>query len=241
MRSLRLVTLLISGITGCFTSGRWSTRSRPPLRPVQRTNAQRQRRPHPRADGAVPDQRPHRRGAAGRKRNHRHQARNHDGRPLYPRRPSFRTSTSTRPNTAPKKASRRTSGIPTSSTSQPTGWIRSWISTSFRSAYRGEVNGKPAAVDWWVDDVQFDEEGRRDKKVEPPDPNSWTRQLNIGPRFRSVDLQRGPQPGQPADRQELEAVGHRSLPLFPRLIQTLRDPKGAAANQQQDAGLRCAL
>lgn len=42
-----------------------------------------------------------------------------------------------------------------------------------------EVNGKPAAVDWWVDDVQFDEEGRRDKEIEPPDPNAWTRQLNV--------------------------------------------------------------
>ena len=42
-----------------------------------------------------------------------------------------------------------------------------------------EVNGKPAAVDWWVDDVQFDEEGRRDKEIEPPDPNTWTRQLNV--------------------------------------------------------------
>jgi hypothetical protein len=41
-----------------------------------------------------------------------------------------------------------------------------------------EIDGKPAALDWWVDDVQFDEAGRRDKKIEPPDPNYWTRQLN---------------------------------------------------------------
>jgi len=41
-----------------------------------------------------------------------------------------------------------------------------------------EVNGKPAAVDWWVDDVLFDEEGRRDKNAEPPDENELTRQLN---------------------------------------------------------------
>ena len=41
-----------------------------------------------------------------------------------------------------------------------------------------EVNGKPAAVDWWVDDVLFDEEGRRAKDAEPPDENEWTRQLN---------------------------------------------------------------
>lgn len=41
-----------------------------------------------------------------------------------------------------------------------------------------DYNGKPAAYDWWVDNVQFDEEGRRDKNIEPPDPNFWTRQLN---------------------------------------------------------------
>lgn len=40
------------------------------------------------------------------------------------------------------------------------------------------VDGKPSAVDWWVDDVQFDEEGRRDKNIEPPDLNGWGRQLN---------------------------------------------------------------
>ncbi len=42
-----------------------------------------------------------------------------------------------------------------------------------------EIDGKPSAVDWWVDNVQFDEEGRRDKQIEPPDPNAWTRQLNV--------------------------------------------------------------
>lgn len=40
------------------------------------------------------------------------------------------------------------------------------------------VDDKPAAVDWWVDDVMFDEEGRRKKEMEPPDLNYWSRQLN---------------------------------------------------------------
>jgi len=40
------------------------------------------------------------------------------------------------------------------------------------------VDGKPAAVDWWVDGVQFDEAGRRDKNVDPPDLNEWGRQMN---------------------------------------------------------------
>lgn len=41
-----------------------------------------------------------------------------------------------------------------------------------------DVNGKPSAIDWWVDDVQFDEEDRRAKNAEPPDLNNWGRQLN---------------------------------------------------------------
>lgn len=41
-----------------------------------------------------------------------------------------------------------------------------------------EVDGRPASVCWWVDDVQFDEAGRRAKKIEPPNPEYWTRQLN---------------------------------------------------------------
>ncbi len=41
-----------------------------------------------------------------------------------------------------------------------------------------EVDGKPAAVSWWVDNVQFDETGRREKNAEPPDLNEWVRQLN---------------------------------------------------------------
>jgi len=42
-----------------------------------------------------------------------------------------------------------------------------------------EVDGKPGSVCWWVDDVQFDELGRRTKKAEPPDFNAWTGQLNL--------------------------------------------------------------
>ena len=40
------------------------------------------------------------------------------------------------------------------------------------------VDDKPSAVDWWVDDVMFDEEGRRKQEAEPPDLNYWARQLN---------------------------------------------------------------
>lgn len=40
------------------------------------------------------------------------------------------------------------------------------------------LDNQPASVCWWVDDVQFDEVTRREKKLEPPNPEYWTRQLN---------------------------------------------------------------
>lgn len=40
------------------------------------------------------------------------------------------------------------------------------------------VDGKPSSLCWWVDNVMFDEAGRRDKNAEPPDLNYWARQLN---------------------------------------------------------------
>jgi hypothetical protein len=40
------------------------------------------------------------------------------------------------------------------------------------------VSGKPAAVVWWLDDVAMNEQARRTKKVEPPDPDDWTRQMH---------------------------------------------------------------
>ncbi len=40
------------------------------------------------------------------------------------------------------------------------------------------INGKPSAIDWWVDNVMFDEAGRREKNAEPPDLNFWAKQLN---------------------------------------------------------------
>ena len=41
-----------------------------------------------------------------------------------------------------------------------------------------EVDGKPASVCWWLDDVMFDERTRREKKVQPPDVERWVRELN---------------------------------------------------------------
>ena len=51
-----------------------------------------------------------------------------------------------------------------------------------------EVDGKPAAVSWWVDNVLFDEEGRRAAHAEPPDLNEWARQMNLVRDFDALIL-----------------------------------------------------
>ncbi len=86
-----------------------------------------------------------------------------------------------------------------------------------------EVHGLPSAVDWWVDDVMFDEAGRRDKNVDPPDLNSWGRQLNDMRDFDqliyNVDRNQG---NLLIDKEwKVWAIDHsRSFRLAP----TLRDP-----------------
>jgi len=39
------------------------------------------------------------------------------------------------------------------------------------------VNGLPASAMWWVDDVAMSERDRRSKRIEPPDPDSWNKQM----------------------------------------------------------------
>ena len=39
------------------------------------------------------------------------------------------------------------------------------------------VQGKSAAMTWWIDDVLMDETGRLKQKVEPPDQDRWNRQM----------------------------------------------------------------
>jgi hypothetical protein len=72
------------------------------------------------------------------------------------------------------------------------------------------VDGRPAAVTWWVDDVAIDERARRAKKIEPPDAEGWNKQMhavrvfdellsnayrNISPeRNSSTTLDNGPPP-----------------------------------------------
>ena len=40
------------------------------------------------------------------------------------------------------------------------------------------VNGRPASVTWWVDNVAMSEQDRREKKIEPPDAESWNKQID---------------------------------------------------------------
>lgn len=40
-----------------------------------------------------------------------------------------------------------------------------------------EMKGHPAAFTWWVDDVLMNEQARRGQKIEPPDPDSWKKQM----------------------------------------------------------------
>lgn len=42
-----------------------------------------------------------------------------------------------------------------------------------------KVEGRSASVTWWIDDVLMDELQRRNKKVEPPNPETWNRQMYI--------------------------------------------------------------
>ena len=39
------------------------------------------------------------------------------------------------------------------------------------------VNGRPASVTWWVDDVVMSEQDRRRQKIQPPDAERWDMQL----------------------------------------------------------------
>jgi hypothetical protein len=87
-----------------------------------------------------------------------------------------------------------------------------------------EINGKPAAVDWWVDNVMFDEEGRRQKSAEPPDPNYWAVQLNAVRDFDQLIYNEDRNQGNLLidDKWKLWAIDHsRAFKPSP----AVRDPK----------------
>ena len=58
------------------------------------------------------------------------------------------------------------------------------------------VDGKPAAVTWWIDDVQFDEAGRLEQKnMLGPDPDRTSKQMQVMAVFdeliQNVDRNKG--------------------------------------------------
>ena len=44
---------------------------------------------------------------------------------------------------------------------------------------RRNWEGGPASFTWWVDDVMMDEKERVARKVQPPDPQGWNRQIHV--------------------------------------------------------------
>ena len=86
------------------------------------------------------------------------------------------------------------------------------------------VDGKPGALDWWVDDVQFDEEGRRAKSVDPPDLNYWSRQLNDLRDFDQLIYNEDRNQGNLLIDKDWKVWGIDHSRSF-REIPTLRDPK----------------
>jgi hypothetical protein len=43
----------------------------------------------------------------------------------------------------------------------------------------GRVDGKPASISWGLDDVIMDDLQRQQRKVQPPDPEAWDRQMHV--------------------------------------------------------------
>jgi hypothetical protein len=42
-----------------------------------------------------------------------------------------------------------------------------------------KYQGKGGSFTWWIDDVAMDEEERVNKKIQPPDPDSWGREIQV--------------------------------------------------------------
>ena len=46
-----------------------------------------------------------------------------------------------------------------------------------------KFQGSPVAFSWWADNVRMEEVARRKENLQPPDPEAWDRQLEIGKTF----------------------------------------------------------
>jgi hypothetical protein len=56
------------------------------------------------------------------------------------------------------------------------------------------IDGRPAAVTWWVDDVLMMESGRRSQGAEPPDPAGWQDQMHQVRVFQTLIHNTDPNP-----------------------------------------------
>lgn len=86
------------------------------------------------------------------------------------------------------------------------------------------VDDKPAAADWWVDDVMFDEAGRRDKNMDPPDLNYWGRQMNDVRDFDQLIYNEDRNQGNLLIDRDWKVWAIDESRSF-RLLPTLRDPQ----------------
>ena len=53
------------------------------------------------------------------------------------------------------------------------------IGDSIPMSVERQVNSKPSAITWWIDNVQFDEQQRLKDKVEAPNLDSWNKQMYV--------------------------------------------------------------
>ena len=77
------------------------------------------------------------------------------------------------------------------------------------------VDGKMAAVTWWVDDVKMDEKDRLKAKTLGPDPVQDDQADPDHARLRRADSEPRPQPGQHPLDQRLDDVADRSHARVP--------------------------
>ena len=84
------------------------------------------------------------------------------------------------------------------------------------------VDGMDAAVTWWIDDVQFDEQGRlKQENRLGPNPDRTIEADRQSSRLRRADSEPRPQPGQSALDQGLDALAdrpHAGVPPGPELM-----------------------
>ena len=78
-----------------------------------------------------------------------------------------------------------------------------------------QVEGKRAAVTWWIDDVRMDEKERLRQKATGPNPGRTSLQLRGHARVRRAHSEQGSEPGKHPVDERLEDVADRSHARIP--------------------------